>query len=621
MKTIPALPLLISCLLFTGCDQATQEALQDKALSYAKVQVYETRMNLEIEARRKEVELLKGVTDAASLQRAEKEIQAVQQALKEQQKALPDIGRLSYQDEQLADPQIKEDVIAVFSALRAERTRIAELDGVVEYQRRQSETRRNERLLSLYHHLDESQLTDKAAISRDPAAYLAAINVAMDDWQGVSEELETIKNRLDQYLTLNPEDNQGMLALAIYYSLKSAFKRSENLVKAQQICSHLEKTAPDLPGAHVVHAGVQMRWNNYPLARKSLEKAKQAGVDSFWYHFFWADVLLREGDQAQGETLLKKLTEGEWRKSQLAYAYSRLAALKLHQNKHAESLALHEKAVALHPGFHWRHGNYGFSLLQLAGDITNAEKELNVARAIRSYGSLNRLEQDLLFVKWAYAKSGAMQPAWAKDLAGFDPSAKQMKAMMVRVGRFRHGPTIDALVTVLLKQGIPLDSQDRSGSTAMHLAAENGYSTTLAALHRYGASLEITDESGATPLITALRKRRMDAVDQLILLGANIKHETPFSGATPFTLAVFGGHYALVERLLALGVDVNYKAPSQMGNRDETPLSIAVLNGDEQMVKILLKAGADRSVTVMGRTLPEAAQELGHKGVVALLKT
>ncbi len=620
MKSLPALPLLISCLLFSGCDQSTQEALQDKALSFAQVQLYEARLALDIEARRQELEVLKSVNNLAALQQAEKEIQAIQNAMKEKQAELPNPGRLSYQDEQKVDSAIKDEFVAVLMSIRDERTRIAGLEGVAEYQNKQNAERHQERMKSYYVHLDQALLTDKKQITEDPDAYLAAINEAMDDWRGAAEELEGIKGKLDQYLTLRPEDADGYLALAIVYSLKSAFKRSENLVKALNICSHFEKTAKDHPEVYVIKAGIQLRWDDNPSAHKALQKAGELGVDSFWYHYFQALVLLNQGEQQAGEEKLNALLNGDWRQSQLAYVQHRLSLLKLSQDKREESLARHEKAVALHPGFHWRHGNYGFALLRSAGDIENAEKQLNIARSIRSYGQLHRLEQEILFVKWANAKAGNMNPKWAPQLAAFNPTEKQMKAMMVRTGEFHHGPTIDALVKVLLKQNISMDTQSRAGRTAMHRAAEKGHVTTLDALYRHGASLEITDETGSTPLLAAIQKHRMVAANHLISLGANIKHEAPLTGATPLSQAVFGGHHELVKRLIGMGVNVNYQAPSRMGNPQETVLTTAVINGDELMVRILLEAGADQSVTVMGRTLPEAAEELGHETVVALLK-
>ncbi|MDX1692192.1 MAG: ankyrin repeat domain-containing protein [Ketobacteraceae bacterium] len=620
MKKTSLLITAALCWSATGCDQSTQESLQEKAHEYVQLQVYETRMNLMLESYRQQVALLKKVHDLASFQQAEADIAALKAQQKEKEAQLPDIGRVSYQIEQQLDPQVRAEFMEALRQVRSERMRIAELEDVAAYQQKQHEASRQNNIKSLYQQLPEAELADKKLIEKDPAAYLKGINDAMDDWRGRTATLEPIKHQLDQYLTLYPDSSDGYLALAIYYSLQSAFDRSKNLLNALQLCRHVAGIDDANPDLYVIEAGIQLRWDDYPTAQKHLDKAAERDADSFWFHYFTAEIMIREGGGQAAEAKLKALLSDDLRPSKQAYVYSRLATLKLAQGKVEESLSLHEKAVQLHPDFHWRHGNYGFSLLRVAGDIANAEQQLAAATAIAHYGQLRRLALDIQFVKWANALTGNMNPAWAPELATFDPSEKQMGEMMSRVGLFSHGPTVDRLARALMKKGISIDSQNGAGYTAMHRAAREGHVQTLDSLYRLGASLEITEQAGETPLLMALGKRRMKAVDHLIGLGANVKHEATLTGATPLTKAIMGGHHELVKRLLAMGVNPNHRVKGDMGETEETPLVIAVLSGDQAMVKILLDAGADKSVSYMGRTLPQAARELGHEQVLVLLK-
>jgi ankyrin repeat protein len=67
-----------------------------------------------------------------------------------------------------------------------------------------------------------------------------------------------------------------------------------------------------------------------------------------------------------------------------------------------------------------------------------------------------------------------------------------------------------------------LDAQTDEGLTALHLAAEQGYSYSVDQLIKAGADLNLQNAVGNTPLISAVMRDRKDVVMQLINAGADL---------------------------------------------------------------------------------------------------
>lgn len=61
---------------------------------------------------------------------------------------------------------------------------------------------------------------------------------------------------------------------------------------------------------------------------------------------------------------------------------------------------------------------------------------------------------------------------------------------------------------LLSKANINIDAQDKSGKTALHLAAARGYAAITAELLVSGARMDITDDSGLTPLQVSKQKHK-----------------------------------------------------------------------------------------------------------------
>jgi ankyrin repeat protein len=161
-------------------------------------------------------------------------------------------------------------------------------------------------------------------------------------------------------------------------------------------------------------------------------------------------------------------------------------------------------------------------------------------------------------------------------------------------------------------------SQDCSGRTPLHWAAENGHDMVVRwLLVQDDVKVNIKDGMNDTPLSDAATKGH-DKVVRLLLawddIEVNVKDER---NRTPLSYAAIEGHGEVVKLLLARDdIDVNVK-----DELNWTPLSFAAAQGHDEVVKLLL-ARDDIDVNVKDEwnwTPLSLAAALGHDEVVKLL--
>jgi ankyrin repeat protein len=183
-------------------------------------------------------------------------------------------------------------------------------------------------------------------------------------------------------------------------------------------------------------------------------------------------------------------------------------------------------------------------------------------------------------------------------------------------------------------------------------AATDGDPDAAALALRAGADLETTGERRRTPLLLAATHDRTDVARVLVALGANPnalddQHDTPWlvtgvTGSVPMLEALlpahpdlsvrnrFGGvsvipasergHVDYVRRVVTTGIDVNH-----VNDLGWTAMLEAVILGDggprhQEIVRILLAAGASRSLADKDGITPlQHAQRKGHRELAAIL--
>ena len=135
-----------------------------------------------------------------------------------------------------------------------------------------------------------------------------------------------------------------------------------------------------------------------------------------------------------------------------------------------------------------------------------------------------------------------------------------------------------------------------------------------------GVDANSKDKNGATPLFWAA-SRGQKAVVQLLLDQEGVDADsTDNDGLTALSLAAITIHTATVKLLLE-----HKDAKANINSKDdngETPLFLAAREGCEDMIRLLLKYGANIYVrNKYGETVEHQARSRGDKSMARLLET
>ena len=200
---------------------------------------------------------------------------------------------------------------------------------------------------------------------------------------------------------------------------------------------------------------------------------------------------------------------------------------------------------------------------------------------------------------------------------------------------------------ILLRCGADVEAMGATGSTAIHLAASNGYERMVqmlldneaavntlnnklwTPLHKAAdkgheqivqmlldkeAEVGIRDDKGWTPLHRAANKGHDQIVQMLLGKEAEVGIRD-VAGWTPLHQAASKGHECIVQMLLDKGAEVNVK-----DNKKCTPLHQAANKGHEQIVQMLLDKGAGVGIRGdIGWTPLHQAASKGHEQIVQML--
>ncbi len=158
----------------------------------------------------------------------------------------------------------------------------------------------------------------------------------------------------------------------------------------------------------------------------------------------------------------------------------------------------------------------------------------------------------------------------------------------------------------LLDLGMPINTTDVQGCSALLRAAGGGHRAVVDLLLARGADPKLAARTGATPLSAAVSMRQVEIVDRLLAAGATLEQRLP-GDVTVLMLAAALGLPDVCTRLLVAGANIN--ATDSQGL---TPLHCATLFGfttrDRRrliaLLDALLLAGADPDVQAAGGVTP-----------------
>jgi ankyrin repeat protein len=211
-----------------------------------------------------------------------------------------------------------------------------------------------------------------------------------------------------------------------------------------------------------------------------------------------------------------------------------------------------------------------------------------------------------------------------------------------------------AVVGVLLRHvGLQaLEEANEAGMTALHLAALWGHGDVVAFLLEQGAETDRRDNLHMTPLMAGCSEGRLGVARMLLEhMGEGALQEADAIGRTALHLAASGGHEELTAFLLSEGARANSRDDleqtplmwactkghlgvvrmlaqhmgeeglKEQSREGKTPLHLAASNGHEKVVRNLLLAGADPTITDnKGRTPLALAERRERAGCVTAFK-
>jgi ankyrin repeat protein len=163
------------------------------------------------------------------------------------------------------------------------------------------------------------------------------------------------------------------------------------------------------------------------------------------------------------------------------------------------------------------------------------------------------------------------------------------------------------MIQLLLKAGADPDSPNPDGETALHLVARAGNVDAAKLLLHAGAHVDARERfGGQTPLMWAAARRHPEMVELLAAKGADVNARSLIrdyqrvataesrakfldrGGFTPLLYAARENCRECVDVLLKHKVDGDLPDPSGM-----SPMTIAMMNGNWDIAKRLIEAGAD----------------------------
>lgn len=156
---------------------------------------------------------------------------------------------------------------------------------------------------------------------------------------------------------------------------------------------------------------------------------------------------------------------------------------------------------------------------------------------------------------------------------------------------------------LLAQEGIDIETQSQKGMNAFLWAANKHLIDVVKSLLNHPFDHNIKDNRGFNALILTMtegRKPPIELIELLITAGVDVNIVTTDPKITPLIMAVTNQCYEVTKRLLAAGADVD-----AINGSGATSLIVAANSGNEDIVRLLLEAGADTTFRLLNEDVDE----------------
>ncbi len=171
-----------------------------------------------------------------------------------------------------------------------------------------------------------------------------------------------------------------------------------------------------------------------------------------------------------------------------------------------------------------------------------------------------------------------------------------------------------------LAEGVPVDTTDARGRTALLIATHANAIDAARLLIEAGADVNARDDIDDSPYLYAGAEGRLDILKMTVAAGADLKSVNRYGG-TALIPAAHHGHPDVVRYLLTTDTDIDH-----INHLGWTALLETVILGDggpvyQEIATLLVEAGADVSIgDKQGVTALEHAKSRGFTEIVNILQ-
>ena len=218
------------------------------------------------------------------------------------------------------------------------------------------------------------------------------------------------------------------------------------------------------------------------------------------------------------------------------------------------------------------------SVMEVMPKPKNVSTAVAISAAVGNYSNLNIL------------KPAASVPVSTKKSNMEIPSDKvndqdeEGRTALYRASNEGNANLVDKLLQ--MEANAELKSDVHNGKTPLQVASYKGHLNVIKLLVEKGrVDIENVNKSGETALYLAAKYNHVAVLTYLIHLNANINHQDRM-GKTPLWEASFRGHLETVKLLLFFGADAQIEANEAITS---TPLHVAAQEGRENVVKVLIE--------------------------------